>query len=226
MFQDFGTVVLDATRPVLGALWPFIALIVLFPLFLSTWKFWRQMRFEHHIKWVLLEIHIPRIIEKSPRAMEQVLAAIYTLRNAPGQFAEHYWHGEVTRWYTFEMVSFGGQVHLYARVYRKQRGLVEAAFFSYYPDLEITEVDEDYVDKLPKNYRELTETGYDVWGSEMILAKPEIYPIKTYTHFESPDEDKQFDPISVFFEVLSKIKKEEIVGIQFQLAPADDHWYK
>lgn len=203
-----------------------LVFFIFFPLFVSTWTFWRNELFKKSIKWLLLEIKIPREIKKSPKAMEQVLSAIHALRNAPGDIRERYWDGEVTRWYSFEMVSFGGEVRFFLRLYYKQRDLVESAFFSYYKDVELVEV-EDYVDeKFPKTVQELYSWGYDMWGSEMLLSKEAAYPIKSYADFEAIEEEKQFDPISNFIEVLAKAKKEEIVGVQILAAPAAHDWHK
>ncbi|MEK7555014.1 MAG: hypothetical protein AAB518_03470, partial [Patescibacteria group bacterium] len=157
----------------------------------STWLFWRQTLFEHSIQFVLLELRIPREVRKSPRAMEQVLMAIHSLRNTANDLQEKYWDGEVTRWYALEIASFSGETHFYIRTYHKQRRLVEAAFFSYYPDVEVVEVP-DYIDRMPASIAEMEEQGYDVWGSEMKLAKEDAYPIRTYTDFEAPDEERQF----------------------------------
>ena len=38
--------------------------IVIFRLFLETWLHWRQEIFKTDIKWVFLELRIPRLIEK------------------------------------------------------------------------------------------------------------------------------------------------------------------
>jgi len=210
---------------ILEAIWPLLAFMVLFSLFKSTWMFWRQEIFKKDQKWVFLEIKIPREITRSPLAMEQVLTTLHQQRNAPNDLREWYWDGEVTRWLCLELVSFGGETHFYIRCPVKRRGLVEAAFFAYYPDLEIVDAD-DYVDKLPISVRETENQGYDMWGTEIILYKPEMYPIRSYKDFESPDEEKQFDPMSGFMEVLGKLKKEEIVCIQYLLAPADYQWHK
>jgi hypothetical protein len=70
----------------------------------------------------------------------------------------------------------------------------------------------------------MKEQGADLWGTEMQLSKPDAYPIKTFSSFEAPDEDRQFDPISAVLEVLGKVKKGEFVGIQFVVAPADNKW--
>lgn len=205
--------------------WPVWVFFILLPIFSSLWLFWRQALFKQSIRWVVLELKIPRIVEKSAQAMEQVLAGIQSLRNAPGDIREKYWDGEVTRWYALEMVSFGGEIRFYVRVYAKQKNLVEAAFFSYYPDVEVVEV-EDYAERFPKTVREMYENNMEIWGTEMVLSKEDAYPIKTYEDFEHEAEEKQFDPISTFLEVLGKVKPGEVVGIQILAAPAGSDWKK
>ena len=203
-----------------------IIFIILVLITKSTWLYYRQRSFKKDIRWVLMEIKIPREINKSPRAMEQVLASIHALRNTPGDLRERFWDGEVTRWYSLEMVSFGGETHFYIRFYWKQRGLIEAAFFSYYPDVELTEVD-DYILQLPASIEDMYQQGYELWGTEITLSRSPGYPIKTYPEFlDSPEEEKQFDPMSSFLEILSKVKKEEIVGIQILAAPKANEWRK
>ena len=158
--------------------------------------------------------------------MEQVLAGLHALKNDPGDMAEYYRDGEVTRWFSLEMVSFGGETHLYLRLYFKYRALVEAAFYSYYPDVELVEIPEsqDYTKRFPRNVDEMASKGYELWGTEMVAVKEEAYPIKTYPAFESPDENKEYDPIAVFLEVLGKVKKQEMVGIQFLIEAAPPDW--
>ena len=83
---------------------------------------------------------------------------------------------------------------------------------------------EDYTKNLPENVKELVDSGHDLWGTEVVLQKDVAYPIKSYLDFESPDEDKQYDPISHFLEVLGKVKREEFLGIQFVITPEGDEW--
>lgn len=205
--------------------WWFLLFLILLPVFHSVWLYWRQSLYKRAQKYVLLELKIPREISKSPLGMEQVLSTMWGLRNRAEDIAERYWKGEVTRWFSLEIVSFGGETHFYIRAFRKQKKLVKAAFLSYYSDLEITEVN-DYVDALPKDVDELNTKGLNLWGSEMILSRPAAYPIKTYAEFEDKEEEKSFDPISSFLEVLGEIKKHEVVGIQINIAPIDPGWRK
>ncbi|MEK7608536.1 MAG: hypothetical protein AAB495_03070 [Patescibacteria group bacterium] len=207
----------------IASIWWIIVFVIFFPIARNAWMSWRQEEYKGRIPFVLLELHIPREIKKSPKGMEQIFSAIHSLRNAPGNLKEWYWEGEVTLWFTFEMVSHGGEIHFYVRTPKKHKELVEAAFFSYYPDIEITQP-EEYLDSLPRNMGEVYERGYELWGTELILAKSAAYPIKTYLDFESPDEDKQYDPISAFLEVLGKAKPGEFVGIQIIVAALGPDW--
>ncbi len=213
----------DVLLNFLSLSWWFWAFVILLPAGISTWLYWRQEIFKKKLNWVVLELKMPREIRKNPRAMEQVFTSFHALRNAPADIAEKWWDGEITRWYALEIASFGGETHFYVRGYNLQKGLLEAAFLSYYPEIEIVEID-DYIERLPANIKELHEQGYDLWGSEMKLDREEAYPIKVYSEFEAPEEEKQYDPMAAFLEFMATIKKEEIVCIQFLIAPKAREW--
>ncbi len=202
-------------------LWLFIILYILFK---DAWLHYRQENYIRKIQWILLELKIPRNIEKSPQAMEQVLMTLHSMRNAAGDFKEKFIEGEVTRWFSLEMVSFGGEIRFYIRICANWKSLVETAFFAYYPDMDIVEVP-DYIDRLPKSIVDMYEQGDDLWGTEMTLKNEALYPIKTYSDFEiTTEEEKRFDPLSAFIETLAKINQDEFVGIQILIAPAGpDH---
>lgn len=203
--------------------WWFWLFIFLWLLFVPLLLFWKREAFKKSLKFTLLEIKIPRLIEKSPQAMEQVLSALHVVSGRPGNLSEKYIGGECEIPISFELINYGGETHFFVRVREKHRNLIEAAFFSYYPDVEIISA-RDYVLNLPSNLDELQKQEKDLWGIEMKLDKEEAYPIKTYQSFESIMEEKQFDPISSFLEVLGKLKKEEMAGIQILTIPKNSKW--
>ena len=176
-------------------------------------------------KAVFLEMRIPRETLRSPRSMDQFFQAVAGLRNAEGDLGEKYLDGETTRWYTFEMVSFSGEIHFYIKLHRKQRMLIEASMFSNYPEVEIAEV-EDYMRHLPHHVLELKQDNLNLWGSEMVLAKEPGYPLNTYMEFENMEEAHQVDPMAAFIENLGKARKGEFIGIQYCLAPLPLSWGK
>lgn len=210
------------------ATWWFWAFFILFVPFRALLLYWRQTEYKKaetaEGKYILLEIRIPRELMKGPKGMEQIFLSMHSLGNGPGTLHEEYLDGEVPLWFGFEMVSLGGQVHLYVRIPKRHRNLVETAFFSHYADAEITEVP-DYMKVLPATTAELYAQEKDMWGTEIALAKEDAYPIKTYSMFEG-GEERQVDPMSTFLEVLGKLKAEETACVQFVICPAPKDWAK
>jgi len=210
----------------LSLLWNFIyytwflwVFLLLFPLAKDTWLAWRQKVFERKIQWSMFEIMVPREILVSPQAMEQIFLQLHSFKNYPSNPKEKWRDGEVTLWHSFEIAAFDGEVHFYVRTPKHLKHLVEAAFFGYYQDIEIVEV-EDYMKQFPSSVQTMYEKGYWMWGTELVLTKSAAYPIRNYTEFESPDEDKQYDPMSGFIEILSKLKAGQLSAIQILAAPA------
>ncbi|HTY39897.1 MAG TPA: hypothetical protein VMC43_02310 [Candidatus Paceibacterota bacterium] len=205
--------------------WPGWLFLALVPIFTKAWLYWRSRIFIASSRMVLLELRMPREIAKSPRAMEQVLVSIHALRNAAGDFGEVWVDGEITRSFSLEVVSFGGEIHFYVRCYYKVRPLVEAAFFSYYQDIELVEV-EDYTERFPASVNEMEAQGYNLYSCELALVKDPALPIRWYDEFESPDEAKEYDPVASLIETFGKTQKDQIIALQFVITPLGPEWRK
>ena len=204
-------------KTLLGLWWIWLTFLTGW-IFLSLWMAWRQSIYKSSQSWSLLDIKLPREARRSCKAMEQIMMNIWALRNTPGNIREWYWEGETTLWYSFEIVSFGGEIHFYLRTPSRYVNIIKANFYGHYPDCEVEEVD-DYLDRLPKTVPELYENGYDIFGLEMFLAKNNAYPIRTYLEFESDEESQNIDPLAGLLEVLAKIQPEEIVMMQLVARP-------
>src|SRR3989344_2089114 len=197
--------ILSSIAEFFGLTWWLWAFFILFPTFVSLFLYWRQAKFLQESEYALLELKMPLEITKTPQAMEQVLATIHAYSNSPAWAHAKYWEGEVSRAYSLELVSFSGEIHFYIRSPIVFKDLVKSTIFSYYPDVEVVEVN-DYIERLPSTLAEVYAHGYEVWSGEMYLTREDAYPIKSYHKFESPDEDKQFDPITTFLEILGKLR--------------------
>jgi hypothetical protein len=205
----------------ISATWWFWVFFPLFAIARSSWLYWKNAEFEiaeMQKSVVTLEMKIPREVLRSPRSMDQFFQALAYLRNDNGDLGEKYLDGEVSRWYTFEMVSFSGEIHFYVRVPKKQKMLVEAAMFSFYPEVEMVEV-EDYTRRLPHHILDVKAANADLWGSEIILKKEGGWPINTYMEFENMEEAHQVDPMAGFIENLGKARKGEFLGVQYNCVP-------
>lgn len=201
-------------------LWVFIFLLLLSREF---WRHWRVQLYKNAVQWTVLEILMPREVRKSPKAMEQLFNQIHALRNAPGDVKEWYWDGEVPLWFSFEVASFGGEIHFFVRVPKKYRHIVESNIYANYVDVEVVEA-EDYVNRMPGELQEVYRMGIDIFGIELNLGRESSYPIRTYPVFESPDEERTLDPFANMVEILSKTKREEQVWLQLVIRPEDPNW--
>lgn len=213
IFSELGKALLD--------IWWLWLTVISGWIFVAIWKAWRQNLFKSAVVWSILEVKIPRESKRSPKAMEHILSNIWALRNSPGNLREWYWDGEVTLWYSFEIVSFGGEIHFYLRTPSRYVNIIKANFFGHYPDCEVEEVD-DYIDRFPSTVPGLYEMGYEIFGLEMLLAKNNAYPIRTYEFHESDEESQNIDPLAGLLEVLSKIGSDEVVMMQLVSRPASD----
>jgi hypothetical protein len=224
---DYPLAILEAffALPLIGDLWWLWSFILFSYLAKEFWLIYKQEYWRRtEIKWVTLELKISREHKKSPKAMEQVFMSIHGIKNNPSSWKEKWIDGEITMWFSAEIVSFGGEVHFYMIIPDKHRNLVEASLYAHYNDIEITEV-EDYINRFPPTMDDLKSAGYELFGNELILAKPDAYPIRSYVDFEAIEEEKTVDPISALLETIAKIKPQETIGVQILFRPkVDDSW--
>lgn len=187
----------------------------------SAWHAWIEYVREEFLgskKSVLLEVKIPRDIMKSPRAMELVFNSFYT-KSGEVTFLVRAWKGSVRPWVSWELVSFGGEIHFYVWCWESYRRSVETAIYAQYPEVEIIEA-EDYATKFvydpKKHFAFCTDYVYDPNGDE--------YPIKSYIDFEldkDPKEELKVDPFANVLEVLSNLKPNEQAWIQMNIRTED-----
>ncbi len=205
-----------------GLTWWIIIPFLSFYVFLDAWLDFRRGQFVKGIKWRLLEIKVPKDILKTPKAMEQVFAAAHAVYSGI-EFWDKYFKGKLQNWMSFELVSIGGSVHFYLRLPTQFRNLMESSIYAQYPEAEIIEQASDYLDNLPKV---LPNNVYDLFGNDLVFAKDNCYPIRTYISFEENVEERRIDPISPVIEVLSRLKGEQQIWLQILIRPAGDDWQK
>ncbi|KKW19451.1 MAG: hypothetical protein UY63_C0013G0022 [Parcubacteria group bacterium GW2011_GWA2_51_10] len=168
---------------------------------------------------VLLEMKIPREITKSPRAMETALTAFW-MGSHETTFIHRFVKGQVRPFYSFEIASFGGELHFYVWVFKAYQKSVESNLYSQYPDIELVEV-EDYSQKFVFDEDKYTCycTDWRLEGSGIDPRDPRInaYPFKTYIDLEldkDPKEELKVDPLATVLEFMASIKPTEQMWIQ------------
>src|SRR3989344_1563037 len=191
----------------------------LFFTFLEMWRGYVEGLYLRSMTWTLLEIKVPKNISRTPKAMEQIFAALHGFQSSP-KFVDKWWTGKVSDWVSFELVGHKGGLTFYVRTPEGYRNLIEAAGYDQYPEAEIVEA-VDYVQDLPSI---LPNETYDLFGMNFMLAKEDAYPIRTYEYFEDKEDERRLDPIAAITEVMSKLKEGEIMWIQLLVEPAGDEW--
>jgi len=172
----------------------------------------RMVFIRKNYEFILLEVKIPRVIDKTPLAMELVLQALY--QSGTGNWYERWWQGKVKPWFSLELVSVEGNVRFLIRTPAKFKKLIESHIYAQYPDIEVHEV-ADYISLAPYIH-EKNEWG--LWGCEFALTKPDPYPIKTYVDYKldstQTKEEQKSDPITSTIEFLGNIGRGQQIWIQ------------
>jgi hypothetical protein len=188
--------------------------------FWKAWVWYVQSLFLSGRNPILLEMKIPREISKSPRAMETAFS-LFSISSGETTFIHRAWKGQVRPFFSFEIASFGGEVHFYIWCWKNYKAEVESAIYGQYPEVELHEV-EDYASKF--QFKPGVNT---VFGAEWRLESYNgvkahdfninAYPIKSYVDFEldkDPKEEYKVDPLSTVLELMSNIEPQEQIWIQ------------
>jgi hypothetical protein len=212
--------------------WVFFPLILFFP-FKNAWLWWRRELWENQQKYMLLEMIMPREVMKPFTSMEHILSTVWSIHSSIEgikNFKKKWWIGKRLQHFAIEIVGDGQKPHFYIRVNREHIDSLKVALFSQYPDLEIKEVRESYTRAVSWN---LPDKRWDMYGFDVVLGKPDPYPIKTYRQFfeekpENTKEEKRIDPINTLLESLNQLMDGEQIWIQIKVAPvsSDDTNYR
>ncbi len=182
-----------------------------------------QHQYVHSQEWIFLNIKVPKENLVSTLAVETIFTQMHALHSAK-TFADRFVEGQIQLWYSLEVVSLGGKVSLIMRIPKKVKELVEAAFYSQYPQAEIDECD-DYLSNF--NYDPNNPGEYEIWGTEWKLLESDVIPLKTYRDFEHPAaEESIIDPLSNFFEAMGKMAPYELFSVQIIIQPLGDEEWK
>ncbi len=186
---------------------PFVLPVI----FWRVWMKYVRAQFIANQECVLLELHLPQEIMKSPVSMQAVLDGLW-VKGGESTFIDRMWTGKVRLWYSFEMVSMEGRVHLYVWTRKAFRRLVERSFYAHYPDIEIVPVD-DYALTFPFSLE-----SHNLYGSDYELGDSPGLPIKTFTDYSlestNAKEEQKTDPMTHLLEFLGSMGKGEYLWVQ------------
>ncbi|MCL5091182.1 MAG: type IV secretion system DNA-binding domain-containing protein [Patescibacteria group bacterium] len=159
-------------------------------------------REERSLKYVLLQVAVPRDNEIKIDAAEQMLSALSSLykggRLAFLKLQEHI---------SFEIVGLPEDIRFYISVSDKLRDMVEKQIHGAYPGAEIKEVPE---------YNIFSEKG-KVAYADFQFRSSAYMPIKVY-------KDLPVDPLSAITSSLAKMQEGEGAAIQILITPTNKKW--
>ncbi|MCS7092572.1 MAG: type IV secretion system DNA-binding domain-containing protein, partial [Patescibacteria group bacterium] len=158
-------------------------------------------REERSLNSVLLQIAVPKGNEIRIDAMEQLFAALYSIKSGKKYSTEPA--------VSFELVARPEDIRFYVWTPNEFRDLIEKQIHGSYPDAEIKQVEE---------YNIFTEHGKVAYVA-LQLKKENYYPLKTF-------KDLPTDPLAVITSALAKMGHDEAAAIQVLISPADSFWQK
>lgn len=207
------------------SLWWLWLAILLFPIAKYFFIWAKKDYWFGTLKYEMLEIKIPEEVEKTPKAMENVFHSMWGMYDPPSNIRDYWIGGKDMLYYSFEIVGRQDEVHFYILAPDTHVQLVKSSIWAEYPEAEIEKV-EDYINNFGK---EVPNEDYDLWGTDLKLAKPDAYPIRTYDYWETEltKDEKKLDPLAALFEAFGDLKEGEEVWVQLKAAPVteDEHPY-
>lgn len=209
----FNTEILPLVYKVLFLLSPVLVPVILTYIAVLLWVRHVQLKYIAAQTPILLEIKIPKDIQKSPLAMEIIFGVMQ--QSGAATYSEAYLDGKVAPWFSLELVSIEGEIHFYIWGSEKKfKKLLEAQIYAQYPTVEIYEVpkEKDYVRQFnfdPKKH--------NIWGLQFGLTKKDVYPIKTYVDYTLDKDQKdeyRIDPMTAILEYLGSAGKGHQIWMQ------------
>ncbi len=177
--------------------------------------------YERGLKMVPLYIHIPPISSdiagngRDERDLnEEVLSQAQVMYNIIASTATKGFKSRIygQRHISFEIVAHEGLVHYYAVVPVSLIDVIQQAVAAAYPSARLEEVSE-------RNIFNPAGRMSATIGGEFTLKKDFAYPIATY-------QESKRDAARALLNALSGATREDGVGIQFLIRPAQDSWAK
>lgn len=190
--------------------------------FLALWIAWETYLYLKHIdyvsgiQWTFLQVRVPEDSAQTPKAFENAVEVWGGIHKDP-DLIERLFEGYFLPWYSCEIQCERNNARYIIVVPTGHAKFMEGVIYGQYPTAEVKEV-EDYSQQF--QYRNIEKT-FDMWGSEIILAKEDYYPIRLYREFEDAlaEDDRFVDPHQALIETFTNINEGEHFWIQVLVKP-------
>jgi len=190
--------------------------------FLAIWRIRSQFNLKRSLNMVFLRITVPIKDSKEDRERESEEYATGKSQKEVNDVMTHFYEAihsiydgyainilKGENFFSCEYVVLEGEMQFFIGMPSNLKALFDKQITAFYPDVFVEQVD-DY---------SIFRQGYKAFGRCMRLAKPAMYPIRTYQFLGS-------DPFNNIANALSKIQLDEGAAIQVMLRPLGDGWQK
>lgn len=197
--------------------WVFVVFLILW----TAWEAYLLVKMGDYvaaIEWTFLQIRLPDDAEETPKMMQVAYEVWGGVHKGP-DLNELYFDGYLEAWFSCELHLEANKVRYIMVVPTAHRKIFEGVIYGQFPRAEIKEV-EDYTRRF--DVADIRKK-FDMYGTEIILVKDDIYPIRTYIEYENKfgEEDKYVDPHQAIVEMLSHVGPGEEFWIQILIRPMD-----
>ncbi len=209
VFSFFSTPQFKNGIEILFYLFPIWFPALTITLFIQTWLRYARAKYISEQETILLELKLPKETTKSPAAMEIIIAAL--AQPGVGSYLDVFLKGRVRPWFSLEIISLGGQVKFFIWTQKKFKDSIETQIYGQFPTVEIYEAP-DYTRQVSSDPEKTS-----LWGMQLSLTKPDIFPLKTYVDYgldQDPKEEYKIDPITPVIEFLGSLKPDNQIWIQ------------
>jgi len=191
-------------------------------IFFHARKLYREQKnFERGLKMVPMLIHLPprssdtEVGSRDARdVLDETISKAETLYDIIASTVQKGFKSKFygQRHFAFEIVGSKGFVHFYAAVPVVLLEVVQQAILSAYPSARLEETTEHNI------FNPTGRTSGTV-GGELLLKEEASYPIATF-------QELKRDSMQALLNALSTLDKEDGIGIQILMRPADNAWRK
>lgn len=159
-------------------------------------------REKYSLESVVLQILVPRDNEIKIDAMEQLFAALFSVKKPPGHLKLN-----PQQRISFEIVALNESIKFCICVHKSLKDLIEKQIHGAYPDADVRAIPE---------YNIFSENGQTAYA-QLKLRSSDYFPIKTF-------RDLPTDPLSSLTSVMAKMQADEGAVVQVIVSPSVGKW--
>src|SRR3990167_723848 len=197
-----------------------VFVIFVVALFLFLVYYWfkyfliKKKRVEQAMDLVMLQVLIPKEVKKKEEQnvkedFREIISVAEQLYSSLGSIYDQKILSKIIgqQRISFEIIAKGGEILFYVGTPKKLQSFIEKQIHSFYSTAQVEQ---------NKDFKILQKDSPTECGS-LELKRKFIYPLKTYKKLES-------DPLNGITNTLSKLDKNDRIGIQLLLKPTSGDW--